>query len=265
VDAGGFASLVRPNGPYARIDVVASTGSTNADLLAAAGAGAADRTVLIAEEQTAGRGRRARQWVSPTGAGLYLSVLLRPGEVPTARLGTLSMVAGLALVRAVRAATGVPVVLKWPNDLLAGAGGGKCAGVLAEVGPRTAVVLGVGLNVTPSPVPVPLGPGALPATSLADHGARTTDRAEIASALLAELDRAERAWRGARGDLGALLDDYRAACATLGRRVRVELTGQELTGTAVDIDPLGSLVVAGDDGTRHSVSAGDVVHLRGGP
>ena len=87
-------------GQYPAVDVVASTGSTNADLLAASADGALDRTVLIAETQTAGRGRRARRWVSPPGSGLYLSVLLRPSEVAAPALGTLSMVAGLALADA---------------------------------------------------------------------------------------------------------------------------------------------------------------------
>src|SRR4051812_16021518 len=104
---------------YASTEVVASTGSTNADLRKAAESGAPDRLVLIADEQTAGVGRRAREWSSPKGSGIYLSVLLRPSEVPFAGLGSLSVVAGLA-VRAVASQLGVDAVLKWPNDVLAG-------------------------------------------------------------------------------------------------------------------------------------------------
>ncbi|HEY7594138.1 MAG TPA: biotin--[acetyl-CoA-carboxylase] ligase, partial [Actinophytocola sp.] len=186
--------LVAPNGPYAALDVVASTGSTNADLLAAARDGAADRTVLIADTQTAGRGRRDRSWVSPPGTGLYLSVLVRPATVPAARLGTLGMVAGLALMHVAKEA-GVNASLKWPNDLLIE--GAKCAGVLSEAapdGPAQAAVVGVGLNVGALPDDVPAGPGGLPATSLAEHGA-TAGRAELAAAFLRAFVELEQAWR----------------------------------------------------------------------
>ncbi|WP_156753995.1 biotin--[acetyl-CoA-carboxylase] ligase [Actinokineospora pegani] len=251
-------------GRYAAVDVVAATGSTNADLVAAA-ASAADRTVLIADEQTAGRGRRARTWVSPPGSGLYLSVLLRPDGVPLARFGSLALVAGVALVRTARAA-GVAASLKWPNDLLAGSSLAKCAGVLAEVadtGPDPAVVVGIGLNVGPLGTAVPAGPGGLPPTSLAQEGG-DADRGRAAATLLAAFDEAESAWRGSGGDLGAagLLAQYRGACSTLGQRVRVELPdGTDLHGLAVDVDEAGQLVLDVGGGTR-TLSAGDVVHVR---
>ncbi|HEU5475801.1 MAG TPA: biotin--[acetyl-CoA-carboxylase] ligase [Actinophytocola sp.] len=263
VDATALrASLVAPSGPYAALDVVPSTGSTNADLAAAAVAGAADRTVLIAERQTAGRGRRGREWVSPP-AGVYLSVLLRPDPVPAARLGGLAVVAGLALVRTA-AGAGVAAELKWPNDLLAGAG--KCAGVLSEAVPG-GVVVGIGLNVAALPAEVPPGPGGLPATSLEQSGAGRLDRTAVAGALLAAFAEYETRWRAADGDLAAagLLDEYRRACRTLGRRVRVELPDGELTGTATGVDAGGELVVDTDGGTRRTLSAGDVVHLRATP
>jgi BirA family biotin operon repressor/biotin-[acetyl-CoA-carboxylase] ligase len=250
---------VAPAGPFAALDVVATTGSTNADLTEAAAAGVADRTVLIAGEQTAGRGRRSREWVSPP-SGVYLSVLLRPADVPPARLGSIAMVAGLALVRTA-AGVGVDAALKWPNDLLAG--GAKCAGVLSEA-VSGGVVVGIGLNVTALPVEVPAGPGGLAATSLEQAGATTTDRTALAGALLTEFGRLEKRWRAAGGDLGAagLLDDYRAACATIGMRVRVELPSGELAGAAVGIDDAGELLVKGDEGAETAVSAGDVIHLR---
>ncbi|MFL6145780.1 MAG: biotin--[acetyl-CoA-carboxylase] ligase [Labedaea sp.] len=256
-------ALLAPSGPYAALDVVASTGSTNADLVAAAGSGAGDRTVLIAEQQTEGRGRRCRDWVSPPAAGIYLSLLLRPEGVPAARLGTLAMVAGLALVRAVGEAAGVASTLKWPNDLLIG--DAKCAGVLSEAVAGGGVVVGIGLNVAPLPVEVPPGAGGLPATSLADSGAHTTDRTVLAAALLTAFAQLESAWRASGGDLdpAGLLAAYRTACSTLGRRVRVELPdGVELAGTAAEVAPNGELVIRTDDGARTTVSAGDVVHLR---
>jgi BirA family transcriptional regulator, biotin operon repressor / biotin---[acetyl-CoA-carboxylase] ligase len=257
--------LVVPNGPYAAVDVVASTGSTNADLIVAARRGAADRTVLIADEQTAGRGRRDRAWVSPPGTGLYLSVLVRPAAVPAERLGTLGLVAGLALHQ-VAAGAGVPASLKWPNDLMVG--DAKCAGVLSEaaadVGGQAAVV-GVGVNVSPLPEPVPAGPGGLAATSLAEHGATTTDRGVLATAWLRAFVELEQAWRHADGDLarGGVLTGYRDACGTLGRRVRVELPdGESRSGVAADIDPGGQLVIEFDDRSRRAISAGDIVHLK---
>lgn len=264
------SALVAPQGPFAALDVVASTGSTNADLCAAAAAGASDRTVLIAEEQTAGVGRLSRSWSSPSGTGLYLSVLLRPADIPLKAVGSLSVVAGLALTD-LTARIGVPAALKWPNDVLAGADEprGKCAGILSELvplpgGEEFAIVLGIGVNVLPL-ADVPPGPGGLPATSLAEHGASVVERTRIAITLLTALGEREARWRAARGDLheAEMLADYRAACSTLGRPVRVDLPGGgTLTGTAADIDPLGQLVVETADGARQTIFAGDVVHVR---
>lgn len=259
IDAGRLTAALQDR--YARVDVVERTGSTNADLRKAVEEGVADRTVLLAGEQTAGVGRRARSWSSPRG-GLYLSVALRPG-VPFAALGSLSVVAGLA-VRAAAASVGVDAVLKWPNDVLAG--GAKCAGILAEAvaGDAPSVVLGIGLNVQPLGDVQP-GPGGLPATSLAEQGATNTDRTDVAIALLTGLDDLERRWRLAGGDLteAGLLGDYRAHCATLGQDVEVQLPdGSSLTGRAADIDAAGQLQVDVAGGQRHTVFAGDVVHVR---
>jgi BirA family transcriptional regulator, biotin operon repressor / biotin---[acetyl-CoA-carboxylase] ligase len=259
------AALLAPSGPYAAVDVVAGTGSTNVDMSAAAQRGAADRTVLIAEEQTAGQGRRSRSWSSPQGVGLYLSVLLRPERVPTAKLGWLTLLAGVALVRTARWA-GAEAVLKWPNDLLLGPERHKGAGVLAEASAvhGNAVVLGMGLNVLPLPADVPLGAGGLPATSLADAGATRLDRTGLARYLLSEVAELEQAWRAADGDpfASGLHEEYRRYCVTFGQRVRVELPGSEIEGTGSYLEGDGTLVVRTDDGTDHSVSAGDVVHLR---
>ncbi|MEU6643783.1 biotin--[acetyl-CoA-carboxylase] ligase [Saccharomonospora sp. NPDC046836] len=260
------AELVRPVGPYGALDVVASTGSTNADLREALVDGAGDRTVLIAEEQTAGVGRRGRTWSSPAGAGVYCSVLLRPAGVPMAALGSLAAVAGLAVVDLTRA-LGVTAVLKWPNDVLAADGSGKCAGILAEAAPseEQAVILGMGLNVAPPREPVKPGPGGLPAVALSQLGARTTDRTEICRLLLTFLHERERRWRAADGDLASasLLADYREHCATLGQEVKVMLPGgAHLLGLAVDVDATGALIVETSAGERRTIFAGDVVHLR---
>jgi BirA family transcriptional regulator, biotin operon repressor / biotin---[acetyl-CoA-carboxylase] ligase len=252
--------------PYAALDVVASTGSTNADLRAACVAGADDRTVLIAEEQTAGVGRRARTWSSPRGVGIYLSVLFRPREVAFANVGSLAVVAGLAVLD-LAAELGVDATLKWPNDVLAGPERGKCAGILAEAvaAEELAVVLGIGLNVQPMGPDVRPGVGGLPPTSLAEQGASTTDRTAIAGVVLAALAEREGRWRAAGGNLvrAGLLEEYRARCDTLGRQVRVVLPGEtSLAGEAVDVDSTGQLEVVDRSGRRHTVFAGDVVHLR---
>lgn len=257
--------LVAPNGPYAALDVVDSTGSTNADLLAAAGDGAVDRTVLLAEHQTAGRGRRSRTWVSPAGSGIYLSVLVRPTTVPAARLGTLGMVAGLALMHAARETAGVDATLKWPNDLLVGADRAKAAGILSEVGEDQATVVGVGLNVTALPEDAEPGPGNLPPGSFADAGAAVTDRTAIAASFLRAFAEFESAWRLSDGDVArsGVLAGYRESCGTIGQRVRAELPdGKSMTGVAVDVDEDGRLLVKLDDGTPQPIAAADVVHLK---
>src|SRR6516165_1419427 len=159
--AGVSAGLVRPDGLWREVRAVAETGSSNADLLAAAGAGAAEGTVLMAEAQTAGRGRLGRRWASPPRAGLTFSVLLRPDGVPAALLGWLPLLAGVAAAASVRAVAAVDATLKWPNDVLVGER--KLGGILAE---RTgaAVVIGIGINVWQTRADLP--PDAA-ATSLA--------------------------------------------------------------------------------------------------
>ncbi|HEX5402389.1 MAG TPA: biotin--[acetyl-CoA-carboxylase] ligase [Pseudonocardiaceae bacterium] len=246
---------------YTAVNVVPTTASTNADLVEAARQGAADRTVLIADEQTGGQGRLTRSWVSPAGTGLYLSVLYRPTGVAD-RLGWLALLAGVALVRTSRWA-GATAALKWPNDLLLGPDLRKGAGVLAETS-DDAVVLGIGLNLLPLPAGVPLGAGGLAPTSLAEAGATRLDRTEIAGRLLTELAGLERAWRLAGGDPGDARAEYVDHCATIGQQVNVELPGSTLSGTATGIGGDGSLLVRADDG-EHSVYAGDVVHVRPAP
>lgn len=263
-------ALVAPAGPYAALDVVDSVASTNTALAAAARDGAADRTVLVAEHQTAGRGRAARSWVAPPRSGLALSVLLRPAPVPQARWGWLPLLAGVALCRAVSTLGELPAVLKWPNDLLLGPGRRKAAGILAEVVPGPAVVLGIGLNVTLEPAELPVtetgssASSTLAVTSLAVEQSGCTDRDVLLRALLIDLDEQLRAWTEWDGDPAAcgLRAAYRQRCATLGTQVRVELPdGSVLTGIATDTDAEGRLVVD-SDGRTHTLAAGDVTHVR---
>jgi BirA family biotin operon repressor/biotin-[acetyl-CoA-carboxylase] ligase len=249
-------ALVTPGGLWSAIEVRAETGSTNADVAEAARAGAAEGLVVVAERQTAGRGRQGRSWESPARAGLMFSVLLRPSpDTPISRYGWLPLLAGVALVEAVRRLGGVDAALKWPNDLLID--GRKCAGILAEAVPDAGVVVGIGLNVTlrEHELPVP------EATSLALAGSACTDRDPLLRAVLRELADWYARWRDAHGDPEAsgLRQAYRLHCATLGQRVDVTLPGGTvLSGEASDVDGDGRLVLA--DST--AVSAGDVRHLR---
>lgn len=265
------AALAAPPDPWTAVEVVAETGSTNADLGARARDGSAEGLVLVAEHQTAGRGRLQRSWESPRGASLTFSVLIAPREVPSGRWGWLPLLTGLAVAEAVQDETGVPCRLKWPNDVLAPQGAGpdaeeqewgKLAGILVErvEGPGGPfAVVGVGLNVstTAEELPVPT------ATSLALAGARDLDRTRLLRAVLARLGSRQQAWRAAGGDPGTgLRSDYLAASGTQGSVVGVDLpTGDRLEGLADGLDDDGALLVRSAEGLRE-VRAGDVVHLR---
>ncbi|MGW1746237.1 biotin--[acetyl-CoA-carboxylase] ligase [Streptomyces sp. NPDC002092] len=256
--------LVQEGGLWREVEVVRSTGSTNSDLVALAGAGkAGEGYVLVAEEQTAGRGRLDRQWSAPARSGLFFSVLLNPAEVPVARWGWLPLLTGVAVATGLSRSAGVDTALKWPNDLLVSIGGEerKAGGILAERAGDDGVVIGVGINVTlrEDELPVPQ------AGSLALAGAVSTDRDPLLRAMLRSLEEWYRRWRDAGGDpsVSGLQETYAAGCATLGRTVRAELPGdRSITGEAVAVDGDGRLVIATADGVQEPVGAGDVVHLR---
>ncbi|MET0145986.1 MAG: biotin--[acetyl-CoA-carboxylase] ligase [Ilumatobacteraceae bacterium] len=230
-EGSGLGGVQWPAGWH--VERVATTGSTNSDLLAAAGR-LPDRSVLVADHQTAGKGRLDRRWDAPPGVNLLASMLFHvvpddPGEL-TRRVG-------LAAVAACRQVAGADVALKWPNDLLVG--DAKLAGILAERGPTGAVVVGIGLNVGWAP----------------DGAARLgedVDRLDVLRALLAAYD-------ALPADIGPA---YRGALGTLGRAVRVEQPSGVLEGRAVDVGADGQLVVLDACGVSHRLAVGDVVHLR---
>ncbi|MDO0926048.1 biotin--[acetyl-CoA-carboxylase] ligase [Streptomyces sp. TG1A-8] len=256
--------LLREGSLWSDVELVARTGSTNSDLAArAAGERVAEGAVLIAEEQTAGRGRLDRRWTAPPRSGLFFSVLLRPAEVPLARWGWLPLLTGVAVATGLSRAAGVDTALKWPNDLLVTVGGEerKAGGILAERAGDDAVVVGVGINVTlrAHELPVPL------AGSLALAGAVSTDRDPLLRAVLRRLEEWYGRWRAAGGDPVAsrLQETYAAGCATLGRTVRAELPGDRaIVGEAVAVDGDGRLVIATEEGVQEPVGAGDIVHVR---
>jgi BirA family biotin operon repressor/biotin-[acetyl-CoA-carboxylase] ligase len=221
-------------------------GSTNTEVVSAARAGAAEGLVVVADHQRAGRGRLDRRWEAPPGSALLCSILLRPLDLAPADRHLVTAAVGLA-AREACAAVGAPFPdLKWPNDLLAAGSGAKLAGILAEA-VDDAVVVGLGCNVTSAP------PGAAWLEGLAGT---VVAREELLADLLVGLDRRLGRW----DDVAA---EYRATCATVGRRVRVETASGAAEGEALAVDASGALVVRFADGIR-AVRAGDVVHVRPG-
>ena len=253
------AALTRDAGGLWRsLEVVQEIGSTNAELARAAADGVPEGAVLVAEHQTAGRGRIDRTWISPPRAGLTVSFLLRP-DVPAARRGWLPLLTGVALAESVAEVTGVLPSLKWPNDLLA-RDGRKLAGILAESS-GTAVVVGVGLNVSTAVDELPET-----GTSLARVTGATVDRGPVLLAFLRTLERRYRRWTEHLGDpvSSGLAQDYLAWSSTVGSRVTVALPdGSSLEGLAEAVDWDGRLVLATAEG-RVELAAGDVLHARPG-
>ncbi|CAM5402114.1 biotin--[acetyl-CoA-carboxylase] ligase [Streptomyces tanashiensis] len=254
-------ALVLPDGLWTSLDVVTATGSTNSDLAARADE-LPEGAVLVAEEQTSGRGRLDRTWTAPARSGLFLSVLLKPA-VPVHRWGWLPLLTGVAAATGLAKAAGVDTSLKWPNDVLVSVAGEerKTGGILAERAGAEAIVVGLGINVTlrEDELPVPA------AGSLLLAGAVSTDRDTLLRAVLRSLEQWYGDWVRADGDPDAsgLQAAYTAGCATLGRRVRAELPGERmLEGEAVALDGDGRLVVATEGGGTEAVGAGDIVHLR---
>jgi BirA family biotin operon repressor/biotin-[acetyl-CoA-carboxylase] ligase len=265
LDAARLNGALAPwPGLWREVRVVEETGSTNADLLAEAQAGAREGLVLVAEEQTAGRGRMGRRWISPPRRALTFSVLLRPA-VPAGLLGWVPLLAGVAVASALEYTAGVDARLKWPNDVLVD--GAKIAGILAERW-GSAVVVGTGINVLQQrgELPVPTATSLLMAQEVGPVDDADT-RERLLTAVLDEFARWYRAWldqpRPGDADGCGLREEYLRRSGTVGAAVTVMLPGgQNLTGTAAGIDAAGRLEIRTPAGLVQ-VSAGDVVHLRG--
>ena len=266
---------------FADIRRKSSTESTNSDVLALGRDGGGEGIVVVADVQTAGRGRHGRSWVAPPATGLLCSVLLRPpGRVVEL---TTAMVA-VAALDTVRGLGVGGAGIKWPNDLVVDPVGGpspggsvrrerKLAGILAEVDwttgstaagghrpvrgdERVLVAAGMGMNVTiVDRLPHEVAERRIALHELLD------DPVELDQVLHDYLGALERRYRQLLDDRAAILDAWRAALLTLGREVRVDLGPGELCGTATDVDTSGRLVVVTADGDRRVVAAGDVIHL----
>lgn len=257
------AELLRPGGLWRQVDQVTETGSTNADLAAAARAGAAEPgTVLITDYQSAGRGRLGRTWTAPPGTGIAMSLLVRPDGVDPVRWTWLPLLTGLAVADGLTRAAGLEVRLKWPNDVLVG--DRKVCGILAErvetsTGPACVIGMGINTHLASEELPVPT------ATSVAIEAAAASrpvpSRTSIVATVLAAFELLFGRWNAAP-DTPSLATAYRERSATLGRPVRVVLgADQGVEGTATGIDPDGRLVLATVGGAQ-VFAAGDVIHVR---
>ena len=232
--------------------------STNDVALRLAEVGVPEGTVIVAEEQTAGRGRRGRAWASPRG-GIWLSVILRPG-IPVERVPLIALSAAVATARAIREATGLPARVKWPNDVLVD--GKKIVGILAEAGAGGEwVVVGIGINAN---IPLDALPQATgyPATSLQALG-HPVDQDALITLVLRELEDGYDLLRS--GGFRATLRRWREMADTLGRPVRVEMPDTAIEGIAQDIDETGALLVRLDGGSVRRVVAGDLRVREVGP
>lgn len=224
--------------------------STNDEAKSLAEAGAPDGSVVWAREQSAGRGRYARQWRSPPG-NLYMSALLRPA-VPPARTTELGFVASLAMAQTVEAFQPHPARLKWPNDVLVN--GQKISGILLEgqfKGMEVAwVIAGIGINVTYAP-----DNPAYPATSLAACGGGDIEVRRVLEQLLARLGAGLEVWR--EQGFAAVRDAWMARAARLGETVTVRIDGEPLSGRFAGLDHDGALLMETEAGARR-ITTGEV-------
>jgi BirA family biotin operon repressor/biotin-[acetyl-CoA-carboxylase] ligase len=240
--------------------------STNRILADLARAGAPHGAVVVADSQTAGRGRLGRPWISPRGMNLYASILLATTQASSA-VTWIPLLAAVAVARAMQALTGLSIRVKWPNDVLVPRDGGerKLAGILVEAissgrAGAKAVVVGIGINVNMPSEAFPEDLRAT-ATSLLIETGHPVDRAPLLAEVLGEMERLSDQLRD-QGTNG-LAAAYAAICATLGRRVRVELAGNgPVEGTAEGLAPDGALRLRTREGKTLEIRAGDVVHLR---
>jgi BirA family biotin operon repressor/biotin-[acetyl-CoA-carboxylase] ligase len=249
------------------LHILPVTASTNSEAMALAQRGASEGTVVLAEEQTAGKGRLGRRWHSPPGENLYCSVVMRytkeAGDI-SRWLSWLPLQSAVAVAKTVQSAAGLTPSLKWPNDIMIGAR--KLGGLLCESSAagsaETVVVVGIGLNVNSRLASFPADLQGT-ATSLAAETGRSFDRASVLAALLSELELCARRLRFESP--AHLIDTYSRLCSTLGQHVRVTLAADDtLEGLADSIGPDGALRILSDGppGRIVELRAGDVVHLR---
>lgn len=257
------STVLGPQRPWRSVDGYDTLDSTNLEALRRPD----PWRVVVADHQSAGRGRLSRRWEAPAGASVAVSAVVPMSSPDRADWGWLPLLAGMAVARALERVAAVPVWLKWPNDVLVQEAGGqdpwrKVAGVLCEMAPGGAVVVvGVGANVDQGRPELPVDT----ATSLRLCGAAGARREDVVAAFLHELVPLYRGWQEGGAALDVLRGQYRARCLTLGRTVDLhQAAGGARRGVAVAVDDSGRVVLeAGAGCTVHA--AGDVVHVRRAP
>jgi len=246
------------NGPFeflaSKIYHYTSIGSTNDEAKKLAQMGAPHGTLVIAEEQTGGRGRLGRKWVSPPGQGIWLSIILRPSLEPS-EAPRITMACAVAAAKAIRQEVGVNCLIKWPNDLLID--GKKVAGILTEMSADMDkihyVVTGIGMNVNNAEFPPDIEKTA---TSLKLASGEEVERLKILTQFLSQFEEIYRSLES--GEFEAILGEWRQLSCNLGKRVRIIGRNFELEGTALDVDGDGALLIKTDEGQVERVLSGDV-------
>ena len=240
-----------------------SVSSTNTVAMEGASRGCPDGTVMIADTQTAGKGRLGRSWSSPPGKNLYVSIILRP-EISPRDATALTLLSAVACASAIRRSTPVSISIKWPNDLMAGQRklGGILTEIKADIDRITYAVVGIGINVNLPSEDMPYEIKAI-ATSVMLETGESCSRTDLAAALIAEFDR----WYGLLLTEGTavIIDAWIGMSSTIGRQVLVAAANQSFEGVAEGVDDEGILIVKLADGTYRKVSAGDVTVIRTKP
>lgn len=253
LSSASILPYLKPNGTLNKLHVYKELGSTNTTAKAMANDQAPHGTVVIAEHQTAGKGRLGRSFYSPGAQGVYLSVVLRLNESTDVSM-LVTSAAAVAVCRAIRAVSGIEAQIKWVNDVYID--GKKVCGILTEAsmnfenGQLDYLVLGIGINVTERDFPSELRDVA---TSLSHHCASPVDRSRLIGALLNELE-AVISTLPSRG----FLAEYRERSFLLGERINVITAKETLPGTAVSINDSGHLLVRLDTGELRTLSSGEV-------
>lgn len=231
-----------------------SVDSTNEEAKRRALGGAANGSLFIAEQQTGGKGRLGRAWISPAGTGLWFSLLLRPGIIPI-QVSATTLLAGLAVCRAIRSLTDCPALIKWPNDIVIG--GKKVCGILTEMSMEIErvefVVVGIGVNVNNAAFPEGIREKA---TSLKLESGKAVRRVALLQNILTQFETLLKENTPAPGP--AFWEEYKSLCVSLGRRIGFQRGSAQVSGLAVDVAPDGGLVVRLEDGRLETVCSGEV-------
>ena len=236
----------------------ASTDSTNTRIRNLADEGAEEGALAVADMQTAGRGRRGRTWLSPSGVSIYMSLLLKP-DIDAGSAPMITLVMALAVARGISIVTGLETKIKWPNDIVVN--GRKVCGILTEMNMEAdyirSVVVGIGINVNQESVDEFPEEIRQTATSLRIESGHTISRASIVAETMAAFEEYYDIFLRS-GDLSALRSEYDSRLISVGKSVRVLDPKQEYEGISRGINDIGELIVETSDGTTKCVYAGEV-------